>query len=164
MSRPTGIFLQRPYLRSRENVLFGAVRDGEGVAAETRTGAARLLPDKLNGQSNALIVAVGALSNASGGYWIEVAHVPIGGTISDANPSGYVRIGSISFDGMNPTEAIFSKVQLESLIKANASPALTVDPRVVAIRLVAGTGTGSGQNGLAVPTNATGAVIHYQPT
>ena len=163
MSRPTGIFLQRPYLRSRENVLLGAVRDGEGVASETRTGAARLLPDKLNGQPNALIVAVGALSNASGGYWIDVAHVPNGGTISDANPSGYARIGSISFDGMNPTEAIFSKVQLESLVKANASPALTVDPRVIAIRLVAGTGTGSGQNGLPVPANITGAVIHYQP-
>lgn len=163
MSRPTGIFLQRPYLRSRENILFGSVRDGEGVLAETRTGTARLLQDKLNGQPNALIVAVGAVSNASGGYYIEVAHVPIGGTISDANPSGYVRIGSISFDGKNPSEAIFSKVQLEALVKANASPSLTVDPRVVAIRLVAGTGTGSGQNGLAVPANTTGATIHYQP-
>jgi hypothetical protein len=163
MSRPTGIFLQRPYLRSRENVLFGAVRDGEGVAAETRTGAARLLQDKLNGQPNALIVATGALSNAAGGYFIEVAHVPIGGTISDANPSGYVSIGSISFNGMNPSEVIFSKVQLETLVKAAASPALTVDPRVIAIRLVAGTGTGEGQNGLAAPVNTTGAVIHYQP-
>jgi hypothetical protein len=163
MSRPTGIFLQRPYLRSRENVLLGAVRDGEGVASETRTGAARLLQDKLNGQPNALIVAVGALSSASGGYYIEVAHVPVGGVLADANPSGYVRIGFILFAGTNPSEVSFNKVSLEAAVKAAASPALTVDPRVVAIRLVAGTGTGEGGNGLAVPVNTTGAVIHYQP-
>lgn len=163
MSRPTGIFLQRAYTPSRENIILGDVRASESELAESRTGAARLLQDKLNGHFNALIVARGALSNAAGGYYIEVSHVPIGGALANANPSGYARIGSISFSGKKSIEVMFTKQQIEAAITAGASPALTVDPRAVAIRLVAGTGTGEGGNGLAVPANTAGATIHYQP-
>ena len=47
-------------------------------------------------------------------------------------------------------------------MKAAASPAITGDVRVTALRLVAGTGTGQGGNGLAAPANATGATVHIQ--
>ena len=163
MPKATGLAARKPYFIDRESVLVGAVRAGEGVAAETRTGAARLLPFKLNTCDFSKIVAVGALSNAAGGYYVEVAHVAAGAAVGAANPTGYVRLGSISFSGTDQTEIGFSGAQVEALVKAGASPAITGDTRVVALRLVAGTGvTGEGSNGLAAPANATGATIHIQ--
>jgi len=162
MPKATGLAPRKAVYIDRDSVLVGAVRAGEGVAAETRTGAARLMPFKLNTADFFKVVAVGALSNAAGGYYIEVAHVAAGGAIGDANPTGYTRIGAISFDGTNQTEVGFSGPQVEALVKAAASPAITGDVRVVALRLVAGTGTAQGGNGLAAPANNTGATIHIQ--
>ena len=158
MPKATGLAARKAYFIDRDSVLVGAVRAGEGVAAETRTGAARVLPFKLNVGDFAKVVAVGALSNAAGGYYVEVAHVAAGGVVGDANPAAYVRIGSIVFSGTDQTEIGFSGPQVEALVKAGASPAITGDVRVVALRLVAGTGA----NGLAAPANATGATIHIQ--
>lgn len=163
MPKATGLAQRKAVFLDRDSVIVGAVRAGEGVAAETRTGAARVLPFKLNTCDFFKVRAVGALSNAAGGYYVEVAHVAEGGAVGAANPSGYVRLGAISYDGLNPTEVGFTGAQVEALVKAAASPAITGDARVVAFRLVAGTGvTGEGSNGLAAPANNTGATIHIQ--
>lgn len=163
MPKATGLAPRKPFFIDRESVLLGSVRAGEGLATESRTGAARLMPFKLNTCDFFKVVATGALSNAAGGYFIEVAHVADGAALAAANPTGYVRIGSVSFDGTNPAEVGFTGQQVEALVKANASPAITGDVRVVALRLVIGAGvTGSGSNGLAAPANATGATIHIQ--
>jgi hypothetical protein len=159
MPKATGLAARKAYFIDRDSVLVGAVRAGEGVAAESRTGAARLLPFKLNTCDFFKLVAVGALSNAAGGYHIEVAHVPAGGVVGDANPSGYSRIGSIVFSGTDQTEVGFSGAQIEAIVKAAASPSITGDVRVVALRLVAGPG---GAGNLAAPANTTGATIHIQ--
>ena len=163
MPKATGLASRKPYFLDRESVLLGFVRAGEGVAAESRTGAARIMPFKLNTCDSFKIVATGALSNAAGGYFVEVAHVADGADISSANPTAYVRLGSISFDGTNSVELGKTGREVEALVKAAASPAITGDVRVVALRLVIGAGvTGTGSNGLAAPANATGAIIHIQ--
>jgi hypothetical protein len=142
-------------------VLLGAVRAGERDAAETRTGAARQLDFHLNTAGFFRVCARGGQSASAGGYLIQAAHVPAGGTLADANPTGYVTIGTITFDGTSPTEVGFTGQQVDRLVKAGASPAIVGDARVVALRLVAGTGTGTGQNGVVVPAG-TGNLISIQ--
>lgn len=158
MPQATGLAPRRPYLPDRDSVILGAVRAGDGAAAETRTGAARVLPFKLNTCDTFKVIAVGALSNAAGGYFVEVAHVPFGGAVGEANPTAYVRIGSIVLNGLQQVEIGKSGLEVEAAIQAAASPAITGDVRAVAVRLVAGTGS----NGLTAPANATGATIHIQ--
>lgn len=163
MPKATGLTARKAVYQDRESILVGAVRAGEDAAAESRTGAAKVLSFKLNTCDFFKVVAVGALANAAGGYYVEVAHVAAGGAVGSANPTGYVRLGSISFSGLNPAEIGFSGPQVEAAVKAAASPAITGDVRVVALRLVAGTGlTGEGSNGLAAPANSTGATVHIQ--
>jgi len=145
----------------RDAVLIGAIRAGDGATAGTRDGSARLVADSLNLADMFKVVANGGASNASGGYFIEVAHVDRGAAVGAANPAAYVRIGSISFLGTTPVEFAISGATIEAQVRAAASPAITGDVRVVAIRLVAGTGVGN--NGLAAPANASAATIHYQP-
>jgi hypothetical protein len=161
MPQATGLAPVRGYLVDRDAVLFGAIRAGDNQAAGTRDGSARLLSNSLNLADTFKIVANGGASNASGGYFIEVAHVARGAAVADANPAAYVRLGSISFLGTTPVEFALSGATIDALVRANASPAITGDVRVVALRLVAGTGVGA--NGLAVPTNTSAASIHYQP-
>ena len=91
-----------------------------------------------------------------------MAHLADGAAIGSANPTGYVQIGAVSFNGTSQAEVGFTGQQIEALVKAAASPAITGDVRVVALRLVAGTGSGQGGNGLAAPANATGATVHIQ--
>jgi len=158
MPKATGLAPRKAVFIDRESVIFGSVRAGEGVAAESRTGAARLMPFKLNTCDFFKIVAQGALSNAAGGYFVEVAHVAEGADVGAA--STYARIGSIVLNGLTQTEVGFTGAQVEALVKAAGS--LTGEIRVVALRLVAGTGTGSGENGLTAPANTTGATIHIQ--
>lgn len=158
MPKATGLAPRKAVFIDRESVIFGSVRAGEGVAAESRTGAARVMPFKLNTCDFFKIVAQGAASDAAGGYFIEVAHVAEGAAVGAA--STYARIGSIVFDGTTKPEVGFTGAQVEALVKAAGS--LTGEIRVVALRLVAGTGTGSGENGLVVPANTTGATIHIQ--
>lgn len=157
----TGLTPRTGVQPDRDSVLLGAVREGEREAAETRTGAARLLEYSLNTAGFFRICARGGQSSSAGGYLIQAAHVPVGGALSDANPTGYVTIGTITFDGINPTEVGFTGQQVDRLVKAAASPAIVGDARVRALRLVAGTGTGSGQNGVVVPAG-TGNRISIQ--
>jgi len=158
MPKATGLAPRKAVFIDRDSVIFGSVRAGEGVAAESRTGAARVMPFKLNTCDFFKVVAQGALSNAAGGYFVEVAHVAEGAAVGTA--STYARIGSIVFNGLTQTEVGFTGAQVEALVKAAGS--LTGEIRVVALRLVAGTGTGSGENGLTAPANTTGATIHVQ--
>lgn len=159
MPQATGIPQRRGFLVDRDHVLFGFVRAGDQSAAETRTGAARLLPNNLI-RSDFRIIAKGKAANAAGGYLIQVAHIPKGGAIGDANPTGYVTIGSIAFRGTEEANANFNGNEIEALIRAAASPAITGEVRAYAIRLVAGTGS----NGVAVPANTAGATIFYYNT
>lgn len=161
MPKATGLAPRKPIFIDRDSVLVGAVRAGEGSAAATRTGAARLMPFKLNTCDFFKIVAVGGQSSSAGGYLIKASHVAAGAALSAANPAAYTTIGTITFDGTNQTSVGFTGEQVEALVKAAASPAITGDVRVVALELVAGTGTGSGQNGVVVPVG-TGNTIHVQ--
>ena len=163
MPQATGLAPVRGYMVDRDAILLGAIRAGDGATAGTRDGSARLLSDSLNLADMFKIVANGGASNAAGGYYVEVAHVDRGAAVGAANPSGYVRLGSISFNGTNPVEFAISGATIGAQVRAASSPAITGDVRVVALRLVAGTGTGEGGNGLAAPANASAATIHYQP-
>lgn len=164
MPKATGLAPRKPYFIDRESVLVGSVRAGEGSAAGSRTGAARIMPFKLNTCDFFKIVAVGGQSSSAGGYLIKAAHVAVGGTTSGAVPATPVTIGTITFDGTNQTEVGFTGAQVEALVKAAAASASTPisgDVRVVYLELTAGTGTGSGQNGVVVPAG-TGNTIHIQ--
>ena len=163
MPAAVGYAPQRAYFVDRDSILLGSVAAGLDVAAETRDGSARLLDGRLNPYDAWKVVAVGGQSTSAGGYLIQVAHVPEGGTLANANPTGYVTVGAITFNGTEPNEIGFTGPQVEALVKAAASPAITGKVRVVALRLVAGTGTGSGQNGVVVPAG-TGNRIHLQRT
>lgn len=158
MPQATGLPQRRAYSVDRDAVLIGSVRAGDNAVAETRTGAARILSNKLNLANTFKVVATGASDTAAGGYYIEVAHVSRGAAVGSANPAAYVRLGSIVFSGKKSIELAFSGVGIEEAVRAAASPTITGDVRVVALRLVAGTGS----NGLAAPVNDTGATIHYQ--
>lgn len=150
----------------RDSILLGSVNagvDGSGTLqpAETRTGAARLLEGRINPYDNWKVVAVGGQSSSAGGYLVQAAHVAQGDVL--ANASAWATIGAVTFNGTSDTELGFTGAQAEALVKAAASPAITGKVRVVALRLVAGTGTGSGQNGVAAPAG-TGNRIHLQRT
>ena len=162
MPQATGLQARRGYNIDRDAVLLGNVRRGDNVAAETRTGAARILDNKLNTCDLVKVVAQGALSNAAGGYFVDVAHVAIGGSLPASDSTNWIRVGSIVLDGLNAVELPLSGVELNRRVKGETSPAISGEVRVVAIRLVAGTGTGAGQNGLAVPANTTGSYVFYQ--
>lgn len=146
----------------RDAIVLGALRAGDGQAAGTRNGSARLLENSLNLANLFKLVGHGGASNAEGGWFVEVAHVPRGGAVGDANPTGYVRLGTLVLNGSNPVEFALSGATIEQQVRAAASPAITGDVRIRALRLVAGTGTGQGGNGLAAPANAGNASIHYQ--
>jgi hypothetical protein len=150
--------------RDPDGTLLGSVRAGERTDAETRTGAARLLPYKLNLSSFFRVMALGGQSSSTGGYLVQVAHIPKLGTLADANPANYVTIGTIVFDGTESTEFGLTGRQVAKAVKDAAIAAgtpITTDLRITAIRLVAGTGTGGGQNGVVVPAG-TGNTIHIQ--
>jgi hypothetical protein len=161
MPQATGLAPVRGYMVDRDAVLFGPVRVGDGQVAGTRDGSARILSDSLNLADTFKVVANGGAANAAGGYFIEVAHVARGAAIGTANPAAYVRIGSISFNGTTPMEFAISGATIDAQVRAAASPAIVGDVRIVALRLVAGTGVGA--NGLAAPVNTSAASIHYQP-
>lgn len=164
MPQAAGLQARRAYVVDAEQVLLGSVRRGDNVAARNFTGAARILDNKLNNSDIVKIIAKGALSNAAGGYFVEVAHVARDGSLPADNSSNWLRVGSIVFDGQNYVELPLSGVELTRRARAGTSPAIAVDAeaRVVGVRLVAGTGTGQGGNGLAAPANDTGATIFYQ--
>jgi hypothetical protein len=161
MPQATGLNSIQPVFQDRDSILIGSVRAGEGSSAETRTGAKRILQYKLNTASGIKIVASGGQSSSAGGYIVKVAHIPRDGDLTAANPTAFVTLGSIVFDGKEPTEIGFTGAQVEKAVKKAASPAITGDVRVTAIWLDPGTGTGAGGNGIPAPTG-TGNVVHLQ--
>lgn len=166
MPAAVGYKSQQAVRIDRDSILLGSVNagvngSGDLEAAGTRTGAARLLEGRINPYGAWKVVAVGGQSSSAGGYLVQMAHVAQGDVLASA--SAWATIGAITFDGTNQTELGFTGAQVEALVKAAASPAITGKVRVVAIRLVAGTGTSSGQNGVVVPAG-TGNRIHLQRT
>ena len=76
-ARATGLRDRRSYTFDAATVLVGAVKAGaRGRAAETRTGAARLLNTRLEAQDVFKVVANGQTSASAGGYIVQAAHVP----------------------------------------------------------------------------------------
>lgn len=166
MPAAVGYRSQRAVRIDRDSILLGFVNagvngSGDLEPASTRTGAARLLEGRINPYDAWKVVAVGGQSSSAGGYLVQMAHVAQGDVL--ANASAWATIGAITFDGTNSTELGFTGPQVETLVRAAASPAITGKARVVAIRLVAGTGTGSGQNGVVAPAG-TNNRIHLQRT
>jgi hypothetical protein len=144
MARATNLTPRRAYQLDAETILFGLVKAGpRGRAAETRTGAARLLNTNLAAQNVVRIAGFGQSSTSAGGYLVQAAHVAEGAAIGTA--STYATIGVISFTAGQINEVTLSGKQIRDAVKAAGS--LTGDIRVVAIRLTAGTGS----NGAAVP-------------
>lgn len=134
MSRASGLPARRTNELELDGILLGTVRAGLDTPAETRTGAARVLSKKLNSTIGFKVVAIGATDAAAGGYVIEVDHVPLG----SATPNGtWVPIGTVIASGTNEVPVFCSGRDVGVKVAAAAG---TNDPRVNAIRLVAGSG------------------------
>ena len=147
-ARSTGLLPRRGYTIDALTVLVGAVAAGaRGRAAETRTGAARLLNTRLEAQDVFKIVVHGQTSDSAGGYIIEAAHVAEGAALASA--STYAPIATVTCaPGIN--EIALSGAQIRELVRAAGS--VTGDVRVVAIRATAGTKTAQvAGNGVFVP-------------
>ena len=153
MARSTGLAPRRAYELDAMTVLVGAVKGGtKGRAAETRTGAARVLTTRLEAYDVIKFVGFGQSSNAAGGYIIEVAHVPeTTGVIGT-----YAPVATVTVSGVGKTEVAVSGVQIARLVSAANSN--VAGPRCVAIRCVAGNGAG---NGVVVPAGT--MTIAVQP-
>jgi len=137
MARSTGLAPRRGYQVDAETILLGAVKAGaRGRAAETRTGAARLLTTNLAAQDEWKLVAAGG-SGASGGYVLQAANVAEGAALSSA--STYANIGVVTVTAGQINEVAVSGKQIREAVKAAGS--LTGDVRVAAVRLRPGTGT-----------------------
>jgi hypothetical protein len=95
MARSTGLAPRRGYQLDAETILLGAVKAGaRGRAAETRTGAARLLQTNLAAQDDLKFIAAGGSSNSAGGYVLQAAHVAEGAALSSA--SAYANIAVVT--------------------------------------------------------------------
>ena len=144
MSRSVGLAPRRGYSLDAETILLGAVRAGtRGRAAETRTGAARLLNTRLDAQNVFKIIAHGQSSTSDGGYLVQAASVADGAALGTA--STYATIGVINCTAGQINELALSGKAVQAAVRAAGS--LTGEVRVVAIRLTAGTGS----NGAGVP-------------
>lgn len=163
MPAAVGFTSQKAARIDRDSILLGPVRAGLNEAgdlepASVRTGAARLLEGRLNPYDAWKVVAVGGESTSAGGYLVQVAHVAQGDVL--ANASTWATVGTITFNGTTPVSKGFTGEETEALVLA-AAPSISGKVRVIAIRLVAGTGTGSGQNGVAVPAG-NGNIVRFQ--
>lgn len=137
MARSTGLAPRRGYQVDAETILLGAVKAGaRGRAAETRTGAARLLTTNLAAQDEWKLIAAGG-SGASGGYVLQAANVAEGAALSSA--STYANIGVVTATAGQINEVAVSGKQIREAVKVAGS--LTGDVRVNAVRLRPGTGT-----------------------
>lgn len=139
MTRATGLADQRFYQLDASAILVGAVGAWENRAAETRTGAARLLETKLNSTDILKFVGVGQSASSAGGYVISVAHVPRGSGL--AAVTNWIEVGRISFSASATNEIAITGRQIETAVRAGTSPTITGDCRVMAVRAVPGIGT-----------------------
>jgi len=154
MSRPTGLLPRRGYTLDAETVLVGDVKAGtRGRDAETRTGTARILNTRLEAQDVFKIVAHGD-ADAAGGYIIQAAHVPEGST----TPDTYATIATVTC-APGISEIAITGAQVRELCRVAGS--VTGDVRVVAIKAVAGDGTGEGDNGVEAPEGVNTISLQY---
>jgi|GEM_PF-1916874 len=138
MARSTGLTPRRGYQLDAETILLGAVKAGpRGRAAETRTGAARLLTTNLAAQDQWKLIAAGGSSNSAGGYVLQAAHVAEGAALSSA--SAYTNIGVVTATAGQINEVAISGKQIREAVRVAGS--ITGDVRVAALRLRPGTGT-----------------------
>lgn len=132
-ARSTGLAARRGYMLDANTVLVGAVAAGaRGRAAETRTGAARILNTRLEAQDVFKIVVHGN-SSAAGKYTIEAAHVAEGST----TPSSYATIAVVTC-APGIQEIPLSGSQVRALV-ATAASITSGDVRVAAVKATAGT-------------------------
>jgi len=157
MSRSTGLAPRRGYTLDANTVLVGAVRAGtRGRAAEARTGAERILTTRLEAQDVFKIVVHGQTANSAGGYIIQAAHVAEG----SSTVSTYATIATVTC-APGITEIPISGAVVRELCRTAPNPDIEGDVRVVAIKAVAGDGTGEGKNGVAVPAGTNTISIQY---
>jgi len=151
MARATGLAPRRGYLLDAMTVMVGEVKAGaRGRAAETRTGAARLLTTNLAAQNDWKLVAYGQSGNSAGGYVLQAAHVAEGAALSSASVYANIGVITIGTGQSNPNEVVVGGKQIRDAVKAAGS--VTGDVRVAAVRVRPGTGTLTISN-VALTTN-----------
>ena len=149
MARSTGLAPRRGYQLDAETILLGAVKAGaRGRAAETRTGAARLLQTNLAAQDDLKFIAAGGSSNSAGGYVLQAAHVAEGAALSSA--SAYANIAVVTASAGVINEVGVTGKEIREAVRVAGS--VSGDVRVAAVRVRPGTGTLSISN-VALTTN-----------
>ena len=150
MAKSTGLRSRRARMLDAEQILVGYVGPGaRGRQSETRDGEARILTTRLEAFDVFKAICVGQSSDAAGGYVLQVAHVPL---LEGYNPQyntldavEWTAVASIEVSSVGPTEVPISGMQIFDALVAELSAG--TEPRVVAIRAIAGTGT----NGAGIP-------------
>lgn len=135
MSTAIGLNSRRAYALDAEAILLGYVAAGEGRAAETRDGSARVLSTALNRQDMFKVVLYGQSEDAAGEYEVQVAHVERGGSIGMG--TDWATVATLTADGEQVFEVGLTGLQVEALVKAAADPSIEGDVRAVAVRVVA---------------------------
>ena len=149
MARSTGLAPRRGYQLDAETILLGAVKAGaRGRAAETRTGAARLLQTNLAANDDLKFIAAGGSSNSAGGYVLQAAHVAEGAALSSA--SAYANIAVVTASAGVINEVGVTGKEIREAVRVAGS--VSGDVRVAAVRVRPGTGTLTISN-VALTTN-----------
>jgi hypothetical protein len=149
MARSTGLAPRRGYQLDAETILLGAVKAGaRGRAAETRTGAARLLQTNLAAYDDLKFIVAGGSSNSAGGYILQAAHVAEGAALSSASTYANIAVVTASPGVINEVGVTGKEVREAVRVAGSVSG----DVRVAAVRLRPGTGTLSISN-VALTTN-----------
>jgi hypothetical protein len=137
MARSTGLAPRRGYTLDAATILLGAVAAGtRGRAATTRTGAELLLNTRLESQDVFKLVANGQTSTSAGGYIVQAAHVAEGGTTA----STYANIAMVTL-APGIQEIPLSGAVVGDLCRKAPNPDVTGDVRVMAVRLIPGSGS-----------------------
>jgi hypothetical protein len=137
MARATGLAPRRGYQLDAATVLVGAVLAGaRGRAAETRTGAARLLTTNLAAYDDLKLIATGGSSNSAGGYVLQAAHVAEGAALGSA--SAYANIAVVTASAGAINEVVVGGKQIREAVRVAGS--VSGDVRVAAVRVRPGTG------------------------
>lgn len=170
--RATGLSPRRMQVIDAETVLVGAVKAGHNRAAETRDGAARKLSTSLSATHHFKATIHGLTDAATGGYVVEVAHIPEGSALADA--LAYTALGALSISGVGTDEAIFSGAsifkalkdathrRISSLGAITAGSGYTNNGTYEGVALTGGSGTGATAD-IVVAGNAVTSVTIVNP-